>query len=82
MLPIYKPGDVVLISSLPYLFSKPRIGDIIVFRKDKISMIKKISEIAENGFIVEGENVDDSLDSATLGIISEKDVLGKVIVKL
>lgn len=82
MMPTYKPGDKVLISSVPYLFKKPQVGDIIVFKKEKITLIKRISKITANGIIVEGDNLEDTLSSVSMGIISRKDVLGKVILRL
>ena len=82
MIPTYCPGDKILTSTLPYLFSKPKIGDVIVFKKDNTLLIKRISKITNIGLLVEGDNKDDSYDSASFGIISKKQILGKVVYKL
>ena len=82
MVPTYKSGDTILASSLPFLFSKPKIRDIIVFKKDSKILIKRITKVTEQGFLVEGDNKGDSMDSAVLGIILPKHILGKVILKL
>lgn len=82
MIPTYYPHDEVLISSLPYIFSKPKVGEIIVFQKGKLALIKRIKKITKNGLIVEGDNRGDSLKSSEMGVVLPKQVIGKVIVKL
>jgi nickel-type superoxide dismutase maturation protease len=82
MLPIFKPGDTVLISTLPYLFSKPKIGDIIVFRKSNKLLIKRIVKKMNKEFFVSGDNQSDSFDSKDFGVITRKDIIGKTILKL
>ena len=82
MVPTFYPGENVLISSIPYLFSKPKIGDIIIFKKGKIAMIKRIKKTTVQGLVVIGDNKQDSLNSSEMGVVLLKDVLGKVIIKL
>lgn len=82
MLPTLKVGDKVLISSFPYMFSTPKIGDIIVFKKNGKNFIKRITGVTPQGFIVAGDNSFDSISSKKLGVISKKLILGKVVYKL
>lgn len=82
MIPTFYPGQTVLVSNLPYKISPPKTGDIIVFKKGKIALIKRIRKITREGIVVVGDNKKDSLKSSEMGIISLKQVLGKVIIKL
>ncbi len=81
MMPKFSPGDNVLASSLPYVLHAPQIHDVIVFweKRAKKIMIKKITEITNNTFVVSGENKTDSL---TIEGIRKSDILGKVITKI
>lgn len=82
-------GQSVLVSNIPYLFSKPKNGDIVVFKKEpafaKASsgkekiFIKRIARIAGQKYFITGDNKNDSLDSRGLGWIRRQDILGKVI---
>lgn len=79
MLPVFMPEDIVLISTLPYFFSKPKIADVIVFRKDNKRYIKRITKDSDGKFYVSGDNKKDSLD---IGWVTKNDIIGKVIKKL
>lgn len=79
MSPKIAEGGEVLVSSIPYFFSRPRIGDIIAFwHFDKV-IIKRIKKVREGHFLLEGDNVSDSLK---IGWIRKNDIIGKVIHKL
>ena len=43
MEPTLHEGDVVLISSLPYLFKNPKVGDVIILKRQKY-IIKRITK--------------------------------------
>ena len=77
MLPTLKPGDRVIVSSLPYFFSKPRAGDVIVFRYNKKMMIKRIKKIENKKIFVEGDSNRDSLKIEPIG---RNQILGRVII--
>ena len=76
MLPHFKPKDRVLVSSLPYLFSKPAIGDAVLLKSNDKILIKRISKFEGNKIIVSGDNKSDSLK---IGSIDRGNILGKVI---
>ena len=76
MEPIIKNGSFFIVSSIPYIFVKPKKDDNVVFRfKNKI-IVKRISGIANSKYIMEGLNKKDSKNFLD---IDEKDILGKVI---
>lgn len=77
MMPTIQNGSEILVSSIPYLFSRPKIGDIIAFNKEQKILVKRITKIKSGQFFVAGDNSKDSLD----GWINKKYVLGKLIKK-
>lgn len=79
MEPAISSGSFVFASSLPYLFSKPKIGDIVVVQIQKKYIIKRISNIVEGKFYITGDNKNDSLDSRKIGWIERREIVGKVI---
>jgi nickel-type superoxide dismutase maturation protease len=82
MEPFIKNGQTVLVSSIPYLFSKPKISDIIAFKKTGKVFIKRIAKVKENKYFLKGDNEKDSLDSREFGWIEKGDILGKFIYKI
>lgn len=78
LFPLFKEGEVVLCIKI-FSFSKIKINDIIVFNnKDYGLMIKKVKEINENGYFVQGENPS-SIDSRNFGELQRKELLYKII---
>ncbi len=82
MEPEIKHGQKVLVSFIPFLFKKPKIGDIILFKNKSKDLVKKVNSIKGNSYFVIGVNGKDSLDSRKLGHILLSDILAKVIYKL
>jgi signal peptidase I len=79
--PFFLPGDYVIISKKNLIHRKFHLGDFIVFNHDHFGLlIKKIQAISsdQESFEVAGSHPD-SLDSSTLGVIAQGDVLGKVV---
>jgi signal peptidase I len=76
MMPTLNPSDRVIVSSIPYLFSQPKPGDIIIFKNAGKPLIKRISKVSESKFLVEGDNREDSIN---IGWIEKQDIIGKVI---
>lgn len=81
MEPTFKDGDMVLVNKLSYFFIRPKIGNVVVLKRDKY-IIKRIKKIDEDRFFVVGDNKKESTDSRKFGWIKKKDILGKVILKL
>ena len=79
MEPAIKEGSEILASSFPYIFIKPKRGDVVVFRKDNFIFVKRIERILRDKYFLKGDNENDSLDSRSFGFIDRKDILGKVI---
>ena len=76
MIPTLKPRDRVIVSSIPYFFSSPKIGDIIVFKYNNKIIIKRIKKFENGKIIVAGDNSSDTLKIVPI----EGDfILGKVI---
>ncbi len=79
MKPQILDGQKVLVSSLPYFFSKPKIDDIVASKLDNGIFVKRISSISNGKYFLRGDNKSDSLDSRKFGEISRKHILAKVI---
>lgn len=79
MMPTFHPGDKVIVSSIFYLFSRPKRGDVIVFKYQNKFMIKRVSTVNGEWYMVNGDNKKDSLEFPKL---RRKDILGKVITKI
>ena len=77
MEPTLLQGQTVLVSSIPFFFSKPKIGDIVAFKKIKKIFIKRIAKIDGEKYFVRGDNKRDSMDSRRLGWVSRKKFWGK-----
>lgn len=82
MEPTVKNGESVLASGIPYLFSKPKINNIVVFKKEGKAVIKRITKINGDKYFVTGDNEKDSLDSRKLGWIERREIIGKVMYKI
>lgn len=81
MTPTFRKGDVVLVNRLSYFFKKPKIGDIIVLKKEKY-IIKRVSRVNKGGVFVLGDNRKESTDSRKFGWVNKKLIRGKVILKI
>lgn len=81
MEPIFREGEVVWVNNWAYLFSKPRVGDLIIFDFNKRKLVKRIIEIKKEHLLVMGDNLRDSLDSRKFGEIEFKQVKGKVLLR-
>lgn len=79
MSPVIKENQKVIASSLPYIFRKPRIKDIVVFKINNKVFIKRIDSIEKNKYFVTGDNKNDSIDSRSFGVIERKNILAKLI---
>ena len=84
MTPLFKGGDRVIINSFAYLFSKPKLGDIVAFQAENQRgriLLKKIDKRLPNSqYFLVGINKTDSLDSHQFGAIKREQILGKYLV--
>lgn len=81
MEPNLKNGQEILVSSIPYFFKSPKVGDIIAFslaRRDLANqpIVKRIKEVRKDKFLVRGDNKGDSRE---YGWIERERIIGKVI---
>lgn len=82
MEPKLRNGEKVLVSFISYLFNKPKVNDIILFKINDIFYIKRIKQKKNNKFIVAGDNGKDSFDSKSFGNIYQNQIIAKVIYKI
>jgi nickel-type superoxide dismutase maturation protease len=78
MLPTLNNGDEVLIE----LTANVKINDIVLVKhpyKQSVKIIKRISQINENGVFLVGDNPSESSDSRTFGFVPIKNIEGKVV---
>lgn len=76
MEPNLKNGQEILVSSLPYLFTGPKVGQIIAFKQGDKFIVKRIKQVTGDRLLVTGDNKN---DSKGYGWISKKELIGKVI---
>lgn len=91
MEPTFKAGQILLVSSVPYLFKEPRAGDVVVVRdpRDRKPLLKRIVEIRPRRSIALGPtrskykeyfvSGDNRGHSRTFGPVSKEQIVGKVI---
>ncbi len=67
MEPFLLNSQTVLASSIPFIFSKPKVGDVVAFRHQNKHFIKRIAKIKGDTYFLEGDNKEDSFDSKKFG---------------
>lgn len=77
MEPSLHGGDVLFVLNKNLVRIKKK--NIIIFRKNKTTMVKRISKITGSGVEVRGDNGARSRDSRVFGKVQKTDILGKVI---
>lgn len=81
MEPTLKNGQIVIASSIPFFFKKPKPGDIIILLHRQC-IIKRITKVKDGEVFVVGDNKKESTDSRNFGWVSKKEILGRVIGKI
>lgn len=81
MEPTFKEGQVLLVSSIPYLFAKPKFGDVVVIKDPRNGrlLLKRIKKKVGDKYFVAGDNPTASTDSRTFGQIGKSLILGTAI---
>ena len=82
MSPFINENDFIIVSSIPFLFKKIKINDIVAVSYNNKVLIKRITKIKDKKFFVNGDNQKDSLDSNKFGYISKEQILGKFLFKI
>lgn len=75
MLPAFQPGSRVLV----FRWGTVKIGDVIVFSKNGMTMVKRTAQKNGDHWIVRGDNISQSTDSLDFGEISAQNIIGKVV---
>ena len=71
MNPLMRPGSILI-----YVYPKTvSIGDILIYKNGNESIVHRVINITENGFILKGDN---NL-AADVGIVRPENVYGKVV---
>lgn len=81
MFPSIRPNSLLLVNRLTYVIKKPKVGDIVVVQRqsDKKRIVKRISRIYDSTYFVLGDNKRQSTDSRHFGVITDKEIVGKVV---
>ena len=79
--PLYKEGDFVVITTLPFFLRRLRQGDIIVFQHGLYGTLIKIVDrfLPEEDAVYVIGTSEESLDSRRLGPISRAALKGRVL---
>jgi len=76
MEPTLKEGQVVFVNLWAYVFTGPKVGDIILFDYQDKNLLKRVKKINGASCEVSGDNQTDTLE---VGPINLKQIKGKVI---
>lgn len=79
MLPTLKPGQDVFVFCWAYLWSKPKVGDMVAIKVEDKEMIKRVQKVHDREYFVMGDNKKKSTDSREFGPIKKSQIIGKVI---
>ncbi len=82
MIPLLKPGEEVLVNPKAYHQSLPQVRDLVVavhpYRPD-LKIIKRVVFVSEDGScFLQGDNLTESSDSRSFGLVVAEKILGKV----
>lgn len=80
MEPFCQEGDFVLVNRMSYLFSHPKIGQLVALKDPRDfsrNILKRIIAIRNSFAWVEGDNKEKSTDSRDFGWVSAKALLGQ-----
>lgn len=81
MEPTFHEGEIVWVYTWAYIFNEPKVGDVVIFRLEKQSLVKRVAGVKDNKVILFGDNSRDSFDSKEFGEVVLSQVVGKVLNK-
>ncbi len=81
MYPALKNGDLALVNRYSYLFTSPRIGDVVAVKdpRDGKILIKRVAKIENEKYFVTGDNKAESTDSRKFGMLDKRSIIGRVV---
>lgn len=74
MLPTLEPGTLVIALRLP-----PRMGDVVVAWQAEREVIKRVTDSSSDGIFLQGDNLSQSTDSRTHGLVAQNQIYGRVV---
>ena len=80
MSPTLHDGQIIFVNRLSYIFKNPKIGEIVAAKINGKTFIKRITKIDGEKLFLSGDNEKDSFDSRRFGLISKKEIIGKIII--
>ena len=82
MLPVLRPGDVILVNESTYRHRAPRHGEVVVARPSSLggrALVKRIVGTPRpDEYFLLGDHPADSLDSRTFGPVTRQELIGRV----
>ncbi len=81
MLPLFEPGDEVLVDVRAYRQRPPQVGDVVMVQhpENDVKMVKRVTAVLPNDtYHVQGDNSAQSTDSRTFGPLPRPYILGRV----
>ncbi len=80
MAPYVSANGYVLINRFSYVFRDPKEGDVVVAKHPKTGrlIVKRISAIQADRYVLRGDNERESTDSRGFGPVTKKMLVGKV----
>lgn len=78
MEPTLKEGEEVVV----FRWMKGKVGDLVIFKKNAKTMIKRIHSIEQQRVYVKGDHAAFSTDSDSFGAVERSKILGKVLFKI
>ena len=79
MEPFLKEGSFFIGSNIPYIFRKPKEGDVVLFKNNNKIIVKKIIRVDKEKISVEGINKSDNMKFSP---VRRNEILGKLLIKL
>ena len=73
MSPYLKEDDLILVSYIPMIFYRIKVGDVVVLKdpRDDRKIVKRISKIDNEEYFVLGDNPSASTDSRSFGYVNK-----------
>ena len=80
MLPSLKEGDIVFFKKYKHDKSSPKVGEIVIFQNPITNKreIKRIKKIEKTCIEVLGDNIENSTDSRSFGLVQKEKIIGIV----